>query len=272
MDTRFFESDGGRISYEQLGSGPLVVCVPGLGDLRSEYRFLAPELAAAGFRVVSMDLRGHGESSTSWEDYSVAGVGRDILALIRRLQSGPAVVVGTSMGAGAAVWAAAEASELVSGLILIGPSVHGEVSRRNRLLYSLLFSRPWGPALWKSYYLSLYPTRKPADIEAYTRTLAANLRQPGRLECMRAMILASKAASEERLPRVKAPALVLMGSKDPDFEPESEARFVAGRLNGRYQMIDGAGHYPHVEMPGETTPFVLNFLAEVNHVAQIRVG
>ena len=68
-------------------SGPLVVCAPGMGDLRGEYRFLAPQLAAAGYRVVVFDVRGHGESSVYWNDYSVAGIGADMLAIARALGS-----------------------------------------------------------------------------------------------------------------------------------------------------------------------------------------
>ena len=49
----------GRIAYDRTGEGPLVVLVPGMGDLRSTYRFLVPVLVAAGFSVVSVDLRGH---------------------------------------------------------------------------------------------------------------------------------------------------------------------------------------------------------------------
>src|SRR5512136_1213613 len=108
MTTSFLENDGGKIAYEELGSGPLAVCIPGMGDVRGEYRFLGPQLAAAGFRAVSLDLRGHGESSVGCEDYSVAGVGSDVVALIRKLEADPAFIIGTSMGGGAAVWAAAE--------------------------------------------------------------------------------------------------------------------------------------------------------------------
>ena len=121
MTTQFLDHQNGRIAFDESGEGPLVVCVPSMGDVRAEYRFLAPKLASAGYRVVTMDVRGHGETSTAWDDFSVAGVGSDILALIRQLNAGPAVIVGESMAAGAAVWAAAEAPELVAGLILTGP-------------------------------------------------------------------------------------------------------------------------------------------------------
>jgi pimeloyl-ACP methyl ester carboxylesterase len=126
MNTKFLKHENGSIAYDDQGSGPLVICLPSMGDVRGEYRFLIPQLVSAGYRVVSMDVRGMGESSTEWDDFSVAGVGRDLLALIRKLEAGPAVVVGTSMAAGAAVWAAAEEPALVRGMILVGPFVRGE--------------------------------------------------------------------------------------------------------------------------------------------------
>ncbi|MFO7633410.1 MAG: alpha/beta hydrolase [Caldilinea sp.] len=271
MTTQYLTHHTGRIAYDDSGSGPLVLCAPSMGDVRAEYRFLAPPLVAASYRVVTMDLRGLGESSTQWDDFSVAGVGSDLLALIRHLDSGPAVIVGASMAAGAAVWAAAETPELVAGLVLIGPFVRGETSAANALLYSALFNRLWGVAAWKWYYSTLYPTRKPADFAVYTAALGANLKEPGRLEALQAMMHASKAASAERVGSVSAPALALMGSKDPDFsDPEAEAQWVAGAVHGRYTMIDGAGHYPHAEMPETTAPLIAEFLQTVqaaHHVA-----
>ena len=261
MGTRFFEYAEGRIAYDDIGSGKLIICAPSMGDLRGEYRFLAPQLVAAGYRVVTLDVRGHGETSVHWPDYSVAAVGADMLALIRALNAGPATLIGTSMASGASVWAAAEASELVKSLVLIGPFVRGEGNLFNRLMFGGLFMRPWGPAMWLRYYTTLYPTRKPDDFAAYCAALRANLSEPGRMESLLQMILASKRASEERISRVKAPALVLMGSRDPDFKmPEMEAQWVAQHLNGHYEMVPGAGHYPHAEMPELTSSLILPFL------------
>jgi len=261
MDTRYLEQEGGKIAYDEAGSGPLVICVPGMGDLRGQFRFLAPQLVAAGYCVVTMDVRGHGKTSVGWMDYSVIGVDRDILALARHLDAGPAVIVGDSMAAGAAVWAAVEAPECVRALVLLGPAVHGETNWQARLLYSALFARPWGPAAWLMYFAKLFPTRKPADFGEYTAALKRNLSDPGRLEALHQMMLASKAASAERMTRVSVPTLALMGTLDPDFkDPEAEVEWVARQLKGTYQMIPGAGHYPHVEMPEVTGPLVLSFL------------
>src|SRR5215217_1287179 len=107
MTTSYLGVDGGRIAYEVTGTGPLVVCVPGMGDVRQVFRHMAPALVAAGYRVATMDLRGHGDSDATMAEYGDAATARDLLALIAHL-GGPAIVVGNSMGAGAAVIAAAE--------------------------------------------------------------------------------------------------------------------------------------------------------------------
>jgi len=275
MSTHIFELPEGRIAYEDRGpaDGPPVVLVPGLGDLRAEYRLLAPRLNAAGYRTLAMDLRGHGGSSAQWADYSASAIGRDVVALLRSLEASPAFLVGTSMGAGAVAWAAAEAPELVRGLVLIGPFVRDTrpMGALFRALLRLLFARPWGPAAWARYYATLYPTARPEDFEAYAAGLRANLREPGRLEAVLEMMLASKADVEARLGGVRAPALVVMGSRDPDFGqggPEAEARLVAERLGGSVRMIDGAGHYPHVEFPQETGAAIEAFLGSGSPVGR----
>jgi pimeloyl-ACP methyl ester carboxylesterase len=265
MTTNYFKHAEGTLAYDDIGTGSLVIAAPSMGDLRQEYRFLSPQLAEAGYRAVSMDVRGHGETSTGWRDYSVAGVGADMLALIRHLNAGPAVIVGESMAAGAAIWAAAETPECVKGLVLIGPFTRGEGMPLLQLVFRVMLARPWGPSMWLRYFKTLYPTRQPVDFEEYCTALYANLKQPGRLEALQKMMDASKRASEERIPRVTVPALVLMGTKDPDFKPpEAEAQWVANALRGTYQMIDGAGHYPQTEMPEVTAPLILSFLRSLN--------
>jgi pimeloyl-ACP methyl ester carboxylesterase len=265
MTTKYLTQENGKIAYDDAGDGPLVVCVPSLGDVRGEYRFLIPQLVKAGYRVVSMDVRGLGETSVEWNDYTVAGVGADIVALVRELEAGPAIVIGTSMAAGAAVWAAAEAPELIRGMVMVGPFVRGDGNKLLEAVFTVMLARPWGPSMWLKYFSTLYPTHKPEDFGEYTKALKANLTEPGRLETLLAMLRASKRASEERIPQVDKPVLVLMGSKDPDFkEPEAEAKWVAENLKGTYTLIEGAGHYPHAELPEITAPLMLEFIQSLN--------
>ena len=121
-ETEFLDVPGGRLAYDVSGpeGGPLVLCTPGMGDIRQAFRLTAPALVAAGYRVVRMDQRGHGQSSSHWATYGSPATGEDMLALIRHL-GGPGTIIGHSSSAAAAVWAAAEAPALVSALVLIGP-------------------------------------------------------------------------------------------------------------------------------------------------------
>jgi pimeloyl-ACP methyl ester carboxylesterase len=122
QSTRYLDRPEGMVAYEVMGDGPLVVLLPGMGDLRATYRFRAPAVAAAGYRVASTDLRGHGDSEATFTSYGDIETAGDVTALIEEL-GGAAVVVGNSTGAGAAVFAAATRPEIVRGLVLIGPVV-----------------------------------------------------------------------------------------------------------------------------------------------------
>lgn len=253
----------GTLAYDDQGAGPLVVMVPGLGDLRQEYRFLTPTLVDAGYRVVTVDLRGHGGSSVTWPSYASEAVGGDLLALIEHLDAGPATLIGNSFAAGPTVWAATENPDVVSSIVLIGPFVRDQkTSVMMKTLINVMFSGPWKVRAWQWYHGTLFPSGKPADYEAYSAALRANLAQPGRFEAVQAMLHRSDAAIEARLPRVDKPALVVMGTKDPDFsDPAAEASWIANALGGEVRLIEGAGHYPHAEMPAVTAPVILEFLS-----------
>ena len=113
MTTQFLERPGGRISYDDSGGdGPLVIAAPGMGDSRKVYRHIAPALTAAGLRLVTMDLRGIGDSTVDWDDYSDAAVASDYSALIDELAAGPAVLVGNSLSCSSSVIAATDAHEI----------------------------------------------------------------------------------------------------------------------------------------------------------------
>jgi pimeloyl-ACP methyl ester carboxylesterase len=260
--TRYLDRPQGRIAYEVHGDGPLVICAPGMGDLRSVYRSLVPGLVDAGYRVATMDLRGHGDSDAGFAAYDDVAAGTDLLALAEHL-GGPAVLVGNSMAAGAAAWAAAEAPQQVAGLVLIGPFVRNpSVGPAKTLAFRLALLRPWGPAVWDGYYRKSYPGRAPADLAEHQARIRQSLRRPGRWKAFAATTRTSHAPAEARLGEVRAPALVVMGDKDPDFpDPAAEARLVADRLGAELLLVPGAGHYPQAEYPELVTPAVVGFLA-----------
>lgn len=266
-DTAWLQRPDGRIAYDLVGEGPLVVCLPGMGDVRSVYRFLAHALVESGFRVATMDLRGHGDSDTTFGSYDDVAAGTDLVALAEHL-GGPAVLIGNSMGGGAACWAAAEAPHLVAGLVLLGPFVrNGEASTFGTFMFRLVLLRPWGHAAWKAYFRTLYPTRRGDEFEKHLAEVAENLRKPGHWDAFVRTTHTSHAPVEARLSEVHTQSLVVMGDKDPDFpDPVAEARWIAERLDGDVVIVPGAGHYPQAEFPDIVSPAVVEFASNVTQV------
>ena len=258
--TQHLDRPDGRLAFDDTGGdGPLIVCVPGLGVLRSEHRFLRPLLVDAGWRVVTMDLRGHGESSVEWPSYAPEAVGDDIVALLAHLDGGPAVVLGESMAAASAVWAAAEAPEAVRAIVLTGPFARQQPPR---FVVDKVMPRLITPRLWRMYLAKLFPGTPPADLDAHLDAVRANLAEPGRGRALRRMLAAPKTACEARMPEVAVPALVVMGTADPDFDdPAAEAAAVAAGVRGEVLLVDGAGHYPHVEQPERVAAAITDLVA-----------
>jgi pimeloyl-ACP methyl ester carboxylesterase len=263
--TSYLARPGGRIGYDVAGSGPLVVLVPGMGDLRAGYRFLAPALRAAGYRVACTDLRGHGDSDPTFPAYGDDETAGDVAALIAEL-GGPAIVVGNSMGAGSAVLAAARRPELVSGLVLVGPFVRDpRISTVRRVLLRAAMARPWAAVVWKSYLPTLYAGRRPADFSAYRDQIVASLRRPGYAQAFSLTTRTSHRQAEAQLAAIKVPVLVVMGEQDPDFpDPAVEAAWIAQATHAQVVMVPAAGHYPQSQRPDITTGAVLRFL-ETTH-------
>jgi pimeloyl-ACP methyl ester carboxylesterase len=263
MSTSYLSADGGRVAYEVNGDGPLVVCVPGMGDVRQVFRHTAPALVAAGYRVAVMDLRGHGDSDATFSAYGDVPTANDLLALIGHL-GGPAIVIGNSMGAGAAVWAAAERPDAVGGLVLVGPFVRGGPSGIMAALFKALLWKPWGPAVWKSYYRRFYPGRPPADLTGHIDLIARSMGRPGHWKAFQRTAGAGHAEAVTRVGDVRAPALVIMGEKDPDWaDPAAEARWVADAVRGGTMLVPDAGHYPMAEYPQAVNPAIVAFADKV---------
>lgn len=261
--TQFISTEGGRIAFEDTGgNGSAILAIPGMGDLRSEYRFIRPALQQAGCRVIIMDARGFGETSAQWSDFSARAVGRDAIAVLRHLCTGPATILGNSFAAGSALWAAQDAPEHVRGVVLLGPIVRDlEASLVQKLSLRIGFAGPWRVGFWTMYWDSLFPSRKPADHAEVKAAITRNLREPGRIDALRAMLALSKADTAAVLDKTVVPALIVMGTKDPDFKDAvEETRMLAGKLHAETMLVDGAGHYPHTEMADLVAPRIIAFL------------
>jgi len=267
--TRYVTRPEGRIAYDVQGTGPLVVLVPGMGDLRATYRHLTPDLVAAGYTVATTDLRGHGDSDTTFSSYGDPETAGDIEAVIDEL-GGKAVIGGNSLAAGAAVIVAAQHPEKVTALALFGPFVRNPAaSAFQTWLFHTMMAPLWVTTMWKSYMPTLYKGKKPADFEQYRAKVVASLKRPGYGKAFSLTTRqTSHAPAEARLGDVTAPAIVIMGDSDPDFkDPAGEATWIGEKLNAQVVMVADAGHYPQSQQPEITTPAVLGFLATVAPVA-----
>jgi pimeloyl-ACP methyl ester carboxylesterase len=272
--TEFLNVDGGTLAYEVTGdAGPLVVLAHGMGDSREAYRLLTPALVNAGYRVAAVDLRGHGESSVGWASYTRTDLAGDLIALVKHL-GGPAVLIGHSIAGGAVTIAAAKAPELVTALVELAPFTRKQQIRLGDFrvaAYRRGATHLMGTAIlgstrqWAKYLDAAYPGPKPADWDTRMQQITAMLEEPGRMKALQAMGRISPADAGEQLANVTCPVLVVQGTLDPDWvSPRAEGEAIIADLQaglGRLEMIEGAGHYPHVQYPQQTLAAVRNFLA-----------
>lgn len=260
----YLSRPGGRVAYEIGGSGPLVLLVPGMGDLRSTYRFVAPALRVAGYRVACTDLRGHGDSDATFTSYGDVDTAGDITALVEEL-GGAAVIVGNSMAAGSAVLVAAQRPELVTGLVLVGPFVRDpRTTAAKRIMLRVAMARPWAATSWRAYLPKLYTGARPADFNEYRAQVVASIRQAGHAKAFSRTTRTSHAPAEASLSKVSVPTLVIMGEQDPDFDdPRAEAEWIGHALHSEVVMVPDAGHYPQSQRADLTVPAITRFLEMV---------
>ncbi|MEH0927330.1 alpha/beta fold hydrolase [Micromonospora sp. CPCC 205558] len=264
---------GNTIAYEVIGQGPLVVLAHGMGDSRHSYRFVAPALAAAGYRVANVDIRGCGDSSLGWDGYSRTDIAGDLVAVVRHL-GGPAVIMGQSISGGAATIAAATAPELITGVIELAPFTRAQSVDLGGLVRVKRFRAGYlqlaqvlvrgSLASWRRYLDLAIPT-KPADWDSELARIEAKMSEPGRMKVLQAMGKTSAGDAGRQLPNVTCPVLVIQGSVDPDWaDPRAEGERIIADLPrglGELAVIEGAGHYPHVQTPDEVVALALPFLA-----------
>ena len=261
----------GRIAYTVDGpdAGPLVVLVPGMGDLRGTFRDLVAPLVAAGYRTAVTDLRGHGDSDTTFTVHGDPATGADVIALVEHL-GGPAVLLGSSMGAASVAWAAAERPDLVVGLVLSGPLLRNPsasplTESLLRLAYRVLFVRPWGAAVWARYYRDpLSRGRRAPWLDEHIAAVHAAMDDRAHLRQFRRLtVRLTHAPVEARLADVHMPVLAFVGRRDPDLrDPAAEAAWIEQTLDARSVLLEDVAHYPHHQAPEVMAPATIDWLAQ----------
>lgn len=272
--TEYLDIAGNTLAYDVNGQGPLVVLAHGIGDSRHSYRFLAPALAAAGYRVANLDIRGCGDSGLGWDGYSRTDIAGDVLALVRHL-GGPAIIIGQSISGGAATIAATTAPQLVAGVIELAPFTRKQPLDLGGLMRVKRFRAGYtqlgmtmsigSMKAWKKYLDLAYPT-KPADWDSELARIEAKLSEPGRMKALQAMCKTSPSDAGAQLPNLTRPVLVIEGSADPDWaDPRAEGEKIIADMPqglGELVVIEGAGHYPHAQTPDQVLALALPFLAK----------
>ncbi|WP_227927166.1 alpha/beta fold hydrolase [Arthrobacter sp. zg-Y40] len=273
--TEYMSIGSHRLAYDLQGDGPLVVLAHGMGDSRRSYRFVMPALVAAGYRVANLDIRGCGESSTDWPGYSRTDIAGDLVALVKHL-GGPAVLVGQSISGGAGTIAAADAPDLIAGVVELAPFTR----KQSMDLAGMLSVQPYRAASvqlmltmlrgnvanWLKYLDTAIPV-KPADWASERSRIAATMQDPGHMKVLQAMMKTTPVDAGARLADVASPVLIIQGSADPDWaDPRAEGERIIADLPaglGRLEVIEGAGHYPHAQTPNEVLDLMLPFLAGI---------
>lgn len=252
IPTTYFQTEEGKLAYLELGHGKRnLILLPGIGDRKESYLELA-RLLAKDNSVFVFDLRGLGESDLSFSSYGPKETAEDILSFIQTKDLQNVYIVANSMTAASAVYIRSKEQSRVLGLTLSGPFVRDKapLSFGMKTLIHLVFRGPWGPSAWASFYESLFPVNPPKDLNERSEKIKTNLKEDGRMAAVRSMLLASKTECEPALQLVSGNVIVVMGSKDPDFDsPEEEANWIAKTLKGKASLYEGAGHYPFVEDP-----------------------
>lgn len=272
--TERFPLGEGSIAYYLVGEEPLIVLAHGMGDSRHSYRFVAPQLAEAGYRVATMEIRGCGDSTATWDSYSRTAVAGDIVALVRHL-GGPAVVVGHSISGGATTVAAADAPDVVVGVAELGsftrkqtPDLAGLFRNRRHRTAMLHLAKVMMLGSIKSWvaYLDLAIPAPPSGWDRERSRIRSVVSRPERRAALQAMARTAPADAGAWLKDVQCFVLIVQGSADPDWaDPVREGHGIISELPegiGELAVIPDAGHYVHVEAPEQLLDILAPFLQE----------
>jgi pimeloyl-ACP methyl ester carboxylesterase len=266
-------------------AAPPVVCVHGGWDHGRMWDGFAPRVAALGHHVVALDQRGHGDSGrlhsgTSWLTWNLD------LALLARHLGAPVGLIGHSMGGGQALSVAAAFPELVSWVVNIDGL--GPPPEMMRVVDHAAHAAQW---LGDAERIWWEPQREYDSIaEMAERRKAINTRLPyewcehlarygsvrapgGRLVWKSDQIMRLGSPQPFGEPHLLAqygqigcPVLVLTGS-EPDqwsfLAPADRARRLHAIARHEHHVVEGAGHYVHIEQPVAALDHLRAFLAHV---------
>jgi pimeloyl-ACP methyl ester carboxylesterase len=289
-------ANGLEFGLLEAGSGPLALCLHGFPDTAHTWRHLLPLLAGAGFHAVAPFMRGYAPTAVPADGaYQLGALVADAVALHEVLGGDEdAVLIGHDWGAETAYGAAALAPDRWRRLVTLAvppaaldPVLFSDYEQLRRFFYLFLFRDPAGFAdalvasdemsfldrLWRDWSPGydagedLAPVkeslREPANLAAaigYYRAAGAAGSSGGSSEIAGTPPETDRYAAEEQAAGRQAPlpTLYLHGSADGCIRVEL-ARRAEGLLapSSRMIVIEDAGHFLHVEKPGEVNDHIL---------------
>jgi pimeloyl-ACP methyl ester carboxylesterase len=270
-------ANGLQFGVLEAGSGPLALCLHGFPYAAHTWRHLLPALAGAGFHAVAPFMRGYAPTAVPADGaYHLGALAADAVALHEVLGGDAnAVLIGHDWGAEAAYGAAAFAPDRWRRLVTLAvpPAALDEVpftdyEQLKRFFYLFMFRDPAGLAetvvarddlafldkLWRDWSPGFQPGEHLARVKAC-------LRQPANLAAVLGYYRA--AADQEAVGRqAPQPTLYLHGARDGcigvDLVRGAE-RLLAP--SSRMIVIDDAGHFLHLEEPGQVNDHILSWVS-----------
>jgi pimeloyl-ACP methyl ester carboxylesterase len=235
------EVRGETLGWISLGAGPPILLVHGMRAEASIMTPLARALADRGWRVVALDLPGHGRSDAPRGPVEIDRIGEVVLDAAAALGLPPRpALLGHSMGGWIVAWQALANPERCGPIVLVSaPGVwtdlppldrlHPETAAEARLSMEYFFAKP-PPAPWPVLWLAAH---RPFGIG---------------LELLRSA-LSGRFMVGDLLPGLSVPALVIAGAEDRIVPAEASRRMAEALPVRRYLEVPGAGHMVIWEAP-----------------------
>jgi pimeloyl-ACP methyl ester carboxylesterase len=271
---------GHDVVYREAGEGPVLLLLHGMAGSSRAWRDVMPSLAER-YRVIAPDLLGHGESAKPLGDYSLGAFASGMRDVLGVLGVERATLVGQSFGGGVAMQLAYQHPEVCERLVLVDSGGLGrEVSLLLRAvtLPGAEFVLPVVfPAFVKeqgdrvSRFLLRHGVRsgRAAEIWLACRSLTESDNRRAFVRTMRSVIDPggqSVSAMDRLYLAAAVPTLIVWGADDPII-PVAHAHAAHDAIPGsRLEILEGVGHFPHVESPERFVALLTDFLEATTDV------
>ena len=248
---------GCTLRYYDVGSGPTLVLLHGIGSDADEWAFCLGGLGAS-HRVIALELPGFGRSDKPHIEFSVEFFVEMLDRFLRALRIDRASLVGSSLGGWIASAFALQFPQTVERLILVDAA--GLFTDISGLPVDLRVStrRHMREILEHVFYNQALATDSLIDL-AYQEHLE---RGDGyTIDNVLKNLTGGRERLDERLGELKTPTLILWGEQDTMIPVATGHSFQRLILGSRLEIIAECGHLPALEKPGELVRHVLKFLA-----------